>query len=38
MGVDGGGALRISLGWSTTEVEIDRTLDILVDVVKRLRS
>lgn len=38
MGADGSGALRLSLGWSTSLDEVDRALDILVDVVLKLRG
>lgn len=31
------GALRLSLGWSTTDADVDRALDVLPDVVRRLR-
>lgn len=32
-----GGALRLSLGRDTTEAEVDRALDVIVDSVERLR-
>jgi cysteine desulfurase len=37
MGVSGEGAVRFSLGWTTTEADMERALDIFVDVVRRLR-
>lgn len=33
-----GTPLRLSLGWTTTEVEVDRAIDVLTDLVPRLRS
>jgi cysteine desulfurase len=32
------GALRLSLGWTTTDEEIDHALDVIPDAVARLRS
>jgi len=32
------GAVRVSLGWNTTESQIDRFLDALPDVVERIRE
>lgn len=37
MGVPDEGALRLSLGWTSTDDDVDFALDVLVDVVKRLR-
>lgn len=40
MGVDpalGGGALRFTLGWTTTEAEVDAAVDIVADSVRQLR-
>jgi cysteine desulfurase len=31
------GALRLSLGWTTTDADVDRTLDVLPRVIQRLR-
>lgn len=41
MGVDPAdarGALRLSLGWTTTTAEIDRAVEVIVSSVERLRS
>ncbi|MCC7077784.1 MAG: aminotransferase class V-fold PLP-dependent enzyme [Acidimicrobiia bacterium] len=38
MGAAGDGALRFSLGWTTTSEDIAAALDITVDVVRRLRG
>jgi cysteine desulfurase len=32
------GALRLSLGWTSTGADVDRVLDVLPDAVRRLRS
>lgn len=32
------GSLRVSIGWGTTEAEIDRFIDVLVHVIDRLRN
>ena len=37
MGAPGEGALRFSLGWTTTVADVERALDVVTDVVKRLR-
>lgn len=33
-----GAPLRLSLGWTSTEADVDRAVDVLTDVVPRLRS
>ena len=33
-----GTPLRLSLGWTTTEEDVDRAVDVLTDVIPRLRS
>jgi cysteine desulfurase len=33
-----GTPLRLSLGWTTTDEDIDRAIDVLTDVIPRLRS
>ena len=38
MGVDAERSLRVSVGWSTTEDDIDAFLSALPDVVARLRA
>lgn len=38
MGVDSDHSLRLSVGWSTTDADIDRAVDALAKVVERLRS
>ena len=38
MGVDAHRSLRISVGWSTTDADIDRLLEALPDVIGRLRA
>lgn len=41
MGVDPGtaaGALRLTLGWSSTEADVDRVLDVLPGIVRQLRG
>jgi cysteine desulfurase len=38
MGVDGERSLRLSVGWSTTEADVDAVVDALPRVVERLRS
>lgn len=37
-GIDDDAVLRLSLGWTTTNAEVDRAIDVLVDVVTRLRT
>lgn len=36
-GIRGDAAVRISLGWTTTAAEVDRAIDILTEVIPRLR-
>ncbi len=38
MGFSDQGALRFSLGWTTTDDDIDRALEIVTDVVSKLRK
>jgi cysteine sulfinate desulfinase/cysteine desulfurase-like protein len=38
MGVDADHSLRISVGWSTTEKDLDHFLQVFPDVVTRLRA
>ncbi len=38
MGVDAHRSLRISVGWSTTDADIDAVVDALPQVVDRLRA
>jgi cysteine desulfurase len=38
MGVDAHHSLRLSVGWSTTDAEIDRLLDALPAVLGELRA
>jgi len=41
MGVDrqvAEGALRLSLGWTTTEAEVDHALEVIPPAVARLRE
>jgi cysteine sulfinate desulfinase/cysteine desulfurase-like protein len=38
MGVDAHHSLRLSVGWSTTDGDIDRLLDVLPRVLADLRS
>ena len=38
MGVDAHRSLRLSVGWSTTDADIDRTLGALGVVIADLRS
>lgn len=38
MGVDADHSLRVSLGWSSTEADVDAFLDAFPDVVHRLRA
>ena len=37
-GDDARGSVRFSLGWTTTEAEIDHAVDVTVDAVERLRA
>jgi cysteine desulfurase len=38
MGVDGERSLRLSVGWSTTEADVDAVVDALPRVIERLRQ
>jgi cysteine sulfinate desulfinase/cysteine desulfurase-like protein len=38
MGADADHALRISVGWSTTDADVDRLLAAFPGVVERLRA
>ncbi len=38
MGVDGDHSLRVSVGWSTTEDEVDRFVAVLPGIVERMRG
>jgi cysteine desulfurase len=38
MGVDAHHSLRVSVGWTTTEADVDRFVDAFATVVQRLRS
>ena len=38
MGAEAGHALRISVGWSTTDADVERFVTVFPDVVERLRS
>jgi cysteine desulfurase len=38
MGVDGERSLRLSVGWSTTEADVDAVVDALPRVIERLRN
>jgi cysteine sulfinate desulfinase/cysteine desulfurase-like protein len=38
MGLDAHRSLRLSVGWSTTDADIDRTLEALATVIDDLRS
>jgi cysteine desulfurase len=38
MGVDGARSLRMSVGWSTTEADVDKAVQALPEVVTRLRA
>jgi cysteine desulfurase len=37
-GIDADAVLRLSVGWDTTDADIDRALDVLTDVIGRLRA
>lgn len=37
-GVDADAVLRLTVGWTTTDAEVDRALDVLVDAITRLRQ
>lgn len=37
-GIEDDAVLRLSVGWTTTDDEVDRAIDVLVDVVARLRG
>ena len=32
------GSIRMTLGWTTTDAEVDRVLDVMPDLVRRLRG
>jgi cysteine desulfurase len=36
--IEARGAVRVSLGWSTTQTDVDRFLDLLPDIVTRIRK
>jgi cysteine desulfurase len=38
MGVDAEHSLRISVGWSSTDADIDRFVEVLPGIVERLRG
>jgi cysteine desulfurase len=38
MGVDGERSLRLSVGWNTTDADVDAAIDAFPDVVSRLRA
>jgi cysteine desulfurase len=38
MGVDGARSLRLSVGWSTTEADVDLAIRALPEVIRRLRA
>ena len=38
MGVDGERSLRLSVGWSTTQADIDRFIEVFPGIVERLRG
>jgi len=38
MGVDASRSLRVSVGWSTTDADVDALLSALPDVLARLRA
>jgi cysteine desulfurase len=38
MGVDADHSLRVSVGWNTTETDIDRFAAVFPEVVARLRA
>jgi cysteine sulfinate desulfinase/cysteine desulfurase-like protein len=38
MGVDAQRSLRVSVGWSSTDEDIDRLLDVLPRTIDELRS
>lgn len=37
-GIEADAVLRLTVGWTTTDVEVDRALDVLTDVIGRLRA
>ncbi len=37
-GIDDDAVLRLSVGWTTTDEEVERAVDVLVDVLTRLRA
>ena len=36
-GIEADAVLRLTVGWTTTDAEVDRALDVLVDAITRLR-
>jgi cysteine desulfurase len=38
MGVDASRSLRVSVGWSSTDADVDALLGALTDVLRRLRA
>ena len=38
MGVDADHSLRVGVGWSSTDVDVDRFLDVFPGIVERLRG
>ncbi len=38
VGIDGDAALRLSVGWTTTDDEVERALDVITDVIADLRA
>ncbi|MBW3621334.1 MAG: cysteine desulfurase, partial [Actinobacteria bacterium] len=37
-GIDGDAAIRLSLGWTSTETEVDRGIDLVTETVAKLRA
>lgn len=37
-GIEADAVLRLTVGWTTTDAEVDRALDVLTDVIGRLRA
>ncbi len=37
-GIEADAVLRLTVGWTTTDADVDRALDVLVDAITRLRS
>jgi cysteine sulfinate desulfinase/cysteine desulfurase-like protein len=38
MGVDAERSLRVSVGWSTTQADVERFVEVLPGIVERLRG